>query len=377
MNVGIPREISADEKRIALTPVGVYALTQHGHRVYVESKAGQASGFHDHEFKEVGAEILFSHEEVLRRADLVAKVEAPSEEESRHLSGEQVLFAFLNPGVMQRTTLRNLQKNGATAFGYEYIEDADGKRPVLHAMSEIAGCLLPQIAGHFLECESGGRGILLSKIAGVPPATVVILGAGVVGFNAARAFTNIGASVIVLDTDVERLGEVDHYFNKRVVTSIVTPYNLERFSKIADVLIGAVLVREERAPHLITEEMVAQMRKGSVIIDVSIDQGGCIQTSRPTTLADPVFVKHGVIHYCVPNMTASVARTASKSLNNAVVSLIMQIAEKGVLDAVKGNLRLENGLYLYNGICTKASLSKLFDLEFRSLSELIQQDAEL
>lgn len=274
MIIGIPMEVASEERRIALTPVGVYALTQKGHTVYIESHAGDASGFHNRDFKKVGGEILYSHEEIFRRAEIVVKVQPPTEEESLLLDQSNIVMSFLNLGLAQKPTLLQLQKNQIAAFGYELIRDRSHKRPILKAMSEIAGCLLPQIAGRLMESHRGGRGILLTSVAGIPPATVVILGAGVVGFHAARAFSQLGTNVLVLDKDVERLGKIDLYLGKKVITSVVTPYNVEKFVRIADVLIGAISLHGERTPHIVSEELVMEMRKGAAIIDVSVDEGG-------------------------------------------------------------------------------------------------------
>lgn len=359
MIIGIPMEVASEERRIALTPVGVYALTQKGHTVYIESHAGDASGFHNRDFKKVGGEILYSHEEIFRRAEIVVKVQPPTEEESLLLDQSNIVMSFLNLGLAQKPTLLQLQKNQIAAFGYELIRDRSHKRPILKAMSEIAGCLLPQIAGRLMESHRGGRGILLTSVAGIPPATVVILGAGVVGFHAARAFSQLGTNVLVLDKDVERLGKIDLYLGKKVITSVVTPYNVEKFVRIADVLIGAISLHGERTPHIVSEELVTEMRKGAAIIDVSVDEGGCVATSRPTSLSEPFFVKHEVTHYCVPNLTASVARTASYALNNVLTPLVMQLSDGGLETVMASDSGVADGVYLKDGKYTKPSIEKL------------------
>lgn len=372
MYIGIPNEVAAEERRVALTPVGAYALTRKGHHVYIEHNAGESSGFPDQAFKEVGAEILYSHEEVFRRAEILVKVQSPSEDESLFLDKGQVVLSFLNLGMTQKSALRRMMENEVTAFGYEIIRNTSGNPPVLMAMSEIAGCLLPQIAGRLLESQRGGRGVLLSGVAGIPAAAVVILGAGVVGFHAARAFSQLGASVMVLDRDIERLSRIDEAFNKRVVTSIVTPYNVERFVRIADVLIGAVAVQGQKTPHLVSKQLVSEMRKGTAIVDVSIDQGGCVETSRLTTLSDPVFEKLGVNHYCVPNIPSSVARTASYALNNAVTPRVLEIAESGVTAAIGNNRGMREGVYLHQGRCTKEAISEYCNLEFEAIDAFLK-----
>ncbi len=367
MDIGIPKEIAAEERRVALTPVGVYALTQKGHNVYVQKGAGEASGFSDQDFREVGAQIVFSGEEVFQRGQLITKIQPPTEEEGRYLDSEKIIFSFLNLGITTKAILSLLMKKGVTALGYELSEQPDGALPILTAMSEIAGVVLPQIAGKLLESREGGRGITLAGVAGIPPANVVILGAGAVGVNAARAFTQLGAQVMIMDRDVEKLRKIDQMMQKQISTSIVTPLLVERAVRFADVLIGAVLIRGKKAPHLVTEAMVKNMKPGSVIIDVSIDQGGCVETSRPTTLSSPTYVLHGVTHYCVPNIPASVARTASHALNNAVVPWVQQVARLGIENAVKKFTCLQTGIYLYQGQCASKSLSDLFDLPYKNL----------
>jgi len=367
MDIGIPKEISAEERRVALTPVGVYALSQRGHNVYVEKGAGDACGFSDQDFREVGAQMVFSSEELFHRAQLIAKIQPPIEVEGQFLEAEKIVFSFLNLGTTSKRSITLLMEKGITALGYELSEHPDGSLPILTAMSEIAGVVLPQIAGKLLETRQGGRGITLAGVAGIPPANVVILGAGGVGVNAARAFTQLGAQVMIMDRDVEKLRRVDQMMQKQISTSIVTPLLVERAVRFADVLIGAILIRGKKAPHLVTETMVKNMKPGSVIIDVSIDQGGCIETSRPTTLSSPTYVQHGVIHYCVPNIPASVARTASHALNNSVLPWVQQVAKLGLAAAVKKFRCLQTGMYLYNGHCTTKSLCDLFDLEYKNL----------
>lgn len=369
MNIGIPKETSVEERRVALTPVGVYALVNEGHTVYVEKGAGDASGFNDQEFREVGAEVVFSAEEVFHRCQLIAKIQSPTEGEARLLSADKMVLSFLNLGMMRQPTIDMLVERQVTALGYEISEQPDGSLPILTAMSEIAGLLLPQIAGRFLESKHGGRGITLAGVAGIAPANVVILGAGAVGFNAARAFTALGAQVLILDKDIKKLREVDKTLNKQVSTSIVTPLLVERAVRFADVLIGAIFIHGKKTPHLVTEQMVKEMKTGSVILDVSIDQGGCIETSRPTTLSSPTYILHGVIHYCVPNIPASVSRTASHALNNSVLPWMLQIANMGIDAAIKEFRCLQRGAYFYRGQSTLKSVSDLFNLEYKDLEK--------
>jgi alanine dehydrogenase len=367
MEIGIPKEIAAEERRVALTPVGVYALAQKGHNVYVQNGAGEASGFTDQDFREVGAQIVYSGEELFHRAQLITKIQPPTEVETKFLDSDKIVYSFLNLGTTSKPILALLMERGVTALGYELSEQNDGLLPILTAMSEIAGVVLPQIAGKLLESREGGRGITLAGVAGIPPSNVVILGAGAVGVNAARAFTQLGAQVMIMDRDVEKLRQIDQMMQKQISTSIVTPLLVERAVRFADVLIGAILIRGKKAPHLVTEAMVKNMKPGSVIIDVSIDQGGCIETSRPTTLSSPTYMLHGVTHYCVPNIPSSVARTASHALNNSVLPWVQQVAKLGLESAIKKFLCLQTGIYLYKGQCASKSLCDLFDLPFKSL----------
>ncbi|RMF65855.1 MAG: alanine dehydrogenase [Calditrichaeota bacterium] len=371
MNVGIPRETAVEERRVALTPVGVYALTNEGHTVYVEKSAGEASGFSDEDFAEVGAQVVFSTEEIFHRADVIAKIQPPTEQECRFLDEGKTIFSFLSLGMSRKNMLKLLLEKNVIALGYELIERPDGSLPVLTAMSEIAGLLLPQIAGRLLECESGGRGIMLAGVSGIPPANVVILGAGTVGYYAARSFSELGAQVLVMDKDVNSLRRLNQRLPKKVSTSIVTPLLVKRAARFADVLIGAVMVHGERTPHLVPEWLVKEMKRGSAIIDVSIDQGGCVETSHPTTLSHPTYVKHGVIHYCVPNIPASVARTASHALNNALLPRLLLVAQSGVEGALKTNVSLQNGTYLYRGMSTKKTITELFGFDYKPLEAML------
>lgn len=371
MNIGIPKETSIEERRVGLTPVGVFALVNEGHVVYVEKDAGKTCGFTDQEFQQVGAQIVFSGEEVLRRAQLIVKVQPPTDEECQYLEPGKIVFSLLGIGITRASVLKALSQKKVTAIGYEFIEQADGNLPVLTAMSEIAGNLLPQIAGRLLESEYGGRGITLAGVSGVTPANVVILGAGVVGFNAARAFSALGAQVLVMDKNLDKLRHADLLLNKRVSTTVITPLLVERWSRLADVLIGAVLIPGQRPPSLVTEQMVKNMKPGSIIIDVSIDQGGCVATSRPTTLSSPTFVQHGVIHYCVPNIPASVARTASHALNNSVLPWVLEVANDGLEATLRSLLPLRRGVYLYNGRSTQLGVAEKTKSEYADIDTLL------
>jgi alanine dehydrogenase len=375
MNIGIPRE-SADaqkilERRVALTPAGVKALVDNGHEVFVESMAGEYSGFSDAEYEKMGAKIVFSKEEVYKRAQMIVKVSRPSEAEYSYLCDGHLLFGFLHLAVAPKSFVEILLERKITAIGYEIIELPDGRLPILQAMSEIAGQMAIVIAARYLQNEDGGRGIVLGGIPGVPPATVVILGAGVVGQNAIRAALGLGAHVVVLDKDVDKLREVEKLFDKRVETAIANVYNIEKAVRFADVLIGAVLIHGALTPKLVTEEMVKKMKPGSVIIDVSIDQGGCVETSRPTTIVNPVFVKYGVIHYCVPNIASNVARTATYALTNVSLPYILEIANSRLENVLRERPSFAKGVYTYLGYCTNQSIAEIFNLKYKKIEELL------
>ncbi|MFO7525207.1 MAG: alanine dehydrogenase [Ignavibacteriaceae bacterium] len=368
MRIGIPRETLYEEKRVVLTPAGVDALVRAGHTVYFERGAGEESHFRDEEYEKVGAQIVYGAEEAFKRAEMVVKVAPLTVEESKLLQENQILFSFLHLAVGKKLVTETLLNKKITAIGYELVEDEEDRLPVLHSMSEIAGQLAIQVAERQLESFSkGSRGILLGGITGVAPAAVVIIGAGVVGVTAARAALGRGAQVIILDKDLNRLREMDSRFGKRVTTVMANPYTISRGVKFADVLIGAVLIKGEIAPHIVSEEMVKEMKRGAVIVDVSIDQGGCIETSRITTLSDPVYQMHDVIHYCVPNMPAIVARTASYGINNAVIDYVLDIAGNGLSNALLGDAGLSKGVCTYKGYCTNESLANIFNFEYRRL----------
>ncbi len=356
MDVGVPREVRPGEQRVGLTAPGADALVRAGHRVLIEQGAGRGAGFTDQEYVSVGATIVYSAEEVWRRAGVIVKVSRPTAAEHAYFAG-QTLLSFLHLSVASPDLTTALRTREMTVIAAEQIQADDGTFPVLHPTSEVAGRLAPVIAGSLLETmtpglptrDRGGRGILLSGIPGVPPANVVILGAGVVGTNAARAFLGLGAQVTVLDRDAVRLRALDTAFPGRVVTMMATPYNVEKTVAFADVLIGAVYVVGHRAPVLVTRETVRAMRSRAVIVDFSIDQGGCVETSRPTTHRDPVFLAEDVIHYCVPNAPARVARTASHAWSNAVLPYLLHAGDVGLDAALRESRDLRRGLVLQRG----------------------------
>jgi len=353
MDIGIPRDLGADERRVALTPAGVRQLVLAGHRVHVEGGAGEGCHYTDADYHAAGGIVVFDPEEAFRRADLVVKVGRPAPHEVEWLRGGQTVTGFLHLATAAVGTVRALLDRRVTAIGYEVIEDEAGRLPVLTAMSELAGPLAIQVAAHLLESWQGGRGVLLGGVPGIPPATVVILGAGTVGAAAARTALGAGAHVVLLDADVDRLREASDRLGGRCTTLLADEAQVERAAAFADALIGAVLVHGQRTPVMVTRRMVAGMKPGSVIVDVAIDQGGCIETSRPTTLSDPTYREAGVIHYCVPNMTAAIARTAAQVLNNAALPFIRAIGDLGIEQALRSVGPLGRGVYMHRGYLTR------------------------
>jgi len=349
MEFGVPKEVRDLEMRVGLTPAGVLALVQAGHAVYIERGAGRQAGFSDEHYRRAGAQVVYSAEEAYGRADVVAKVTRPTAGEQRLFRYGQTIFSFLHLSVSSPDLLEVLSEQNITAVAYETIQDENGVLPVLVPMSEIAGRLAPIVAGQLLMTTNGGRGTLLSGIPGVPPAAIVVIGGGVLGFNAVRAFLGLGAQVTLLDRDVRKLQQLDDAFSGRVTTMLSNEYNLQRAADFADVLVGCVLNPGQRAPVLISRKMVSRMRPGSVIIDFSIDQGGCVETSRPTTLRDQTYVEEGVIHSCVPNLTATVARTTSYAITNAALPYLLALGEHGLLGSYKVMPSLLAGINLYQG----------------------------
>ncbi len=349
MNFGVPKEVREQENRVGLTPAGTHALTQAHHTVYIERNAGVGAGFSDENFRAVGAEIVYSADEVYGRADVIAKVTRLTAAEHKLLHKDQTILSFMHLAVASPDLVEALQDCNVNAVAYEMIQNEDGSLPVLFTSSEVAGRLAPIIAGEWLSSIRGGRGLLLSGVPGVPPAAVVVLGAGVLGLNAARAFLGLGAQVAVLDKDMAKLQRIDELFDGRVTTLVATPYNINRVASFADVVVGAVLVPGHRAPVLVTREMVKHMRPRSVILDFAIDQGGCVETSRPTTHRDPTFIEEGVIHYCVPTILSRVARTASHAMVNATLPYLFNIAQFGIDEALARDASLARGVCVRHG----------------------------
>ncbi len=360
MNIGIPKERRELELRVGLTPYGVELLTRAGHTCYVEKNAGLGSGFTDYHYEKTGGRIVYSGEEVYGRSDMVLKAVRPTEEELGWLREGQIIAGFLHLAAARRHRIEVLLEKKITAIAYETIEDDDGTLPVLRTMSEVAGRMAPQLAATFLQSDHGGRGVLLSGVPGIPPARVAIIGAGVLGTNAARNFLGLGAEVFVLDRDLERLRELDQEFGGRIKTMVAYPFNIARVARFAEVLIGAILTPGARVPIIITREMVRSMKRGAVILDFSIDQGGCVETSRPTTLRDPVFVEEGVVHFCVPNVPGAVPRTATHAFNNAAWPTMRNVAFAGLEQALKSAPSLARGVAVKDGKIVNEALAAAY-----------------
>lgn len=356
MHIGIPRERRPDEHRVGFTPAGVQLLTADGHRCYVEKGAGLGAGFDDTDFERAGAQIVYSGEEAYGRADLVLKVTRPTAAELEWLRPGQTVMAFWHLASASADNLEALQRQKITAIAYETVQADDGSLPVLRPMSQVAGRMCASLAAGLLRNDRGGKGVLLGGVPGVPPAEVVILGAGEVGYNAARAFTGLGASVYVLDRDLTRLDRVVDRL-PQAVTMVSHAFNVAKVARFADVLVGAVLVPGHRTPVIVPAEVVSQMRPRSVVLDVDIDQGGSVETARPTTQRTPTYMEEGVIHYCVPNMTGVLGRTATHALNNATWPLVQLIANLGIEAAIEQSRTLARGVATHQGKVITKSLA--------------------
>jgi alanine dehydrogenase len=357
MNISIPKERRDSEYRVGLTPAGVELLTQQGHSCFVEHQAGLGSGFSDPAYQQAGATIVYSGEEIYGRADLMLKVSSPTREEFPWMCDGMTLLGFLHLSAGSMRKVETLLEKKITAIGYETIQEEDGQLPVLTPLSQLAGRMVPQIAATLAQNNYGGKGFFLGGIPGIPPADVVILGAGTVGRNAARVFLGLGARVSLLDNSLSVLREVEQEFNGQVDTLVSYSFNIERVCSYANVLIGSILVPGAVSPKIVTREMVRKLHTRSIIIDVSIDQGGCVETSRPTSHSNPTFVEEDVIHYCVPNMTGVLGRTATHAMSNATWPFIQEIAALGVEQALQGNPALQKGLYTQQGKIANPVLS--------------------
>ncbi len=362
MVIGVPKEIKQGENRVALTPAGASALLNGGHRVLVERSAGQASSFSDRDYAAVGVELVDAAAEVWRRANLVVKVKEPLPDEFDHLREDLTLFTYLHLASSVELT-RELLNRGVTAIAYETVQKPDGGLPLLVPMSEVAGRIAVQAGMHYLQANNGGRGILISGVPGVPPAEVVIIGGGIVGANAATLAVGLGAQVTVFDVRHDRLKYLDDVMHGRCITVYSTKAGIAKAAEYADLVVGAVLVAGSKAPIVMDDEMVQAMRPGTIIVDVAVDQGGCVSTTKPTSHSDPVYTQFGVIHYAVPNMPALVPRTSTMALTNATLPYILAIADEGVRKAVATDPSLALGVSAVGGVCTSAPVAELFGLD--------------
>lgn len=348
MKIGVPKEIKIHENRVGLVPSSVSELVQNGHEVFVQTNTGMGIGITDQDYQTAGAKILKTAKEIFETAEMIVKVKEPQPEECKMLRPGQIIFTYLHlaPDPVQT---KLLVESKCVAIAYETVTDIYGGVPLLAPMSEVAGRMSVQAGAHCLECNQGGSGLLLGGVPGVAPAKVLVIGGGNVGSNAIRMAVGMGAEVTVLDRSLHRLKELDAQYHNQVVTLYSNYFNLSQEVKKADLVIGAVLIPGALAPKLVTREMVRSMRPGSVIVDVAIDQGGCCETSRPTTHTDPIYTEEKVIHYCVTNMPGAVARTAAFALNNVTLPFVLAIANKGWKNALRDDAHLAQGLNVYDG----------------------------
>lgn len=369
--IGIPKESSFQENRIALTPDAVEVLVNNGHEVIIESGAGLGAQFSDRNFAEAGAKITLEKAEVFK-APIIIKSAPVNETELPLLQTNQTIISPIHLPILKKEWLEALAAKKITAFGFEYLKDDSGTYPIVRCMSEIAGSAVMLLAGEYLSSGRGGKGVLLGGISGVPPTKVIIIGAGVVGEFATRTALALGASVKVFDNNIYRLKRLQNNLGVRVWTSVIEPKILAKQLKTCEVAVGALSSENGRSPIVVTEEMVAAMRPGSVIIDVSIDRGGCFETSEITTHHNPTFLKHDIIHYCVPNIPSGFARTASHAISNVLMPLLLESSEAGGLDEmIWHNFSLRHGLYMYKGHTTNFYISQKFDLKYTDLNLLI------
>lgn len=370
--IGIPKESSFQENRIALVPESVALLVNNGHQVIIETNAGKNANFTDTDYSEAGAQIAFTAEEVYKTAGLILKVAPPSEAELELLQDKQTLLSILQIGMQPKDFVSKLKSKRITALAYEYMRDETEVLPVIQAMSEIVGSTSILIAAEYLSNTMAGKGELLGGVTGVPPTEVVIIGAGTVGEYAARTALGLGAQVKVFDNNLYKLRRIQRNLGQRLYTSTIVPSFLMKALRTADVAIGAIHAKEGRTPVIVSDEMVSEMRFGSVIIDVSIDQGGCFETSEVTNHTHPVFRKYGVVHYCVPNIASRVARTASYALSNIFTPVLINIGEEGGLDEfLWAHKTIRSGIYLYKGTVTNKFVSEHCKLPYRDLNLLM------
>ena len=370
MIIGIPKEIKNNENRVAITPPGVKAFCQAGHQVIIQKSAGLGSGIEDKEYNEAGAAIIETAKEVFEKAEMIMKVKEPLISEYDLLRAGQILFTYFHFASSLELT-EAMMKRKVICITYETVQTDDGGLPLLAPMSEVAGKMAAQVAAYYLAAPYGGRGVLMGGVPGVSPAKIVVVGGGTVGTNAAKVAAGMGANVTLFDININRLKYLDDVLPKNITLLMSNQHNIEEEIKDADAVIGAVLIPGAKAPKLVTEEMTKKMKANSVIVDVAIDQGGCIATSKPTSHSDPVFKLHDVLHYCVTNMPGAFSRTSTFALTNATLPYGLEIANKGYKKAVKGNKALAKGLNVIDGKVTYKPIAKVFNLKYYPVEEVI------
>jgi alanine dehydrogenase len=370
MKVGVPTEVKVHEYRVAITPAGVFELCRHGHEVVVQQGAGLGSSISDEEFIAAGAQMLPTADDVWGQADLILKVKEPIAEEYPRMRSGQILFTYLHLAASRECT-DALTSSGVTAIAYETVELADGSLPLLAPMSEVAGRMAPQVGAHALQRDNGGRGVLMGGVSGVYAAKVVVIGAGVSGLNAAAIALGMQAEVLLLDRNIARLRQVDAIYQGHMQTVASNAYEIERAVVDADLVIGAVLVPGAKAPKLVSNELVSRMKKGSVLVDIAIDQGGCFEDSRPTTHADPIFGVHDSIFYCVANMPGAVPHTSTYALTNVTLPYAVEIADHGWRGALQRDPSLRTGLNVHAGQITYPAVAEAFGLPSVSIEDVL------
>jgi len=370
MIIGVPKEVKDNEYRVSVTPGGVASLVHAGHRVLVQQGAGAGSGFPDQEYAEKGADIVVSASQVWRDAAMIMKVKEPLPEEYAYLREDLLLFTYLHLAACEDLTKRLLKK-GVTGIAYETVQSPGRGLPLLTPMSEVAGRMAVQIGAHYLERTCGGRGKLLGGVPGVLPSTVVIIGGGTVGTNAAHIALGMGAQVAIIDIDADRLRFLSQVLHGNLITLSSNPHNIAEAVSRADLLIGAVLLPGAKAPCLVTRQMIASMKPGSVVVDVAVDQGGCVETGHPTSHSEPTYLVDGVIHYCVPNMPGAVPRTSTYALSNATLPYALKLANLGFVEAIRRNAPLAKGVNTYAGHIVCPAVADALDLPCKSLADLL------
>jgi alanine dehydrogenase len=370
MNIGILKEVKAEENRVSMTPAGVEELVQHGHRVFVERNAGKASGFADKAYLKAGAEINDTAGDIYSQAEMILHVKEPIASEYALIGKDQIIFTYLHLASSEELTTALIESRSID-IAYETIQKDDGSLPLLTPMSEVAGRMSIQEGAKYLEVAQGGEGILLSGVPGVAPATVIVVGAGVVGTNAAKTACGLGAKVYLLDINLDRLRYLSDVMPKNCFLLKFNPANIRKLIKEADLVVGAVLIPGTKAPKLVTREMIKTMKKGSVMVDVAIDQGGCFETSKPTTHSNPIYTVDGVVHYCVTNMPGAVPRTSTLALTNATLSYALEIADKGWKRACKQNSEIRRGANVIKGKVTYQGVADAFGLGYVPMERLL------